>query len=347
MTYGQIAALCGSPRAARIVGGIAHFGPDDLPWQRVVMKDGGLARGFPGGLNGHKQALEADGVGVSADYKVNLQEILWWPPHPSSRAKRGDLSNERLLRRFAPRNDEGRLLVIVGPTASGKSDLAMELAEGFNGEIICSDSRTVYKGMDIGTAKPSKEDQAKIRHHLLDVVEPGESFNVADFKRLAEAVIEGISRRGKLPIMVGGTGLYIDSILFDYDFKTVRSHAEVNAGPLRDNTLVLGLGLNKELIQKRIEQRVKKMLKQGLIGEVEQIIKIYGSGSKALTGIGYRAFADFVQGHKSLDAAKADFVRGDKDLAKRQLTWFKANPHIRWLDEPSQASRLVTSFLSP
>lgn len=79
MTYGQIAALCGSPRAARIVGGIAHFGDPDLPWQRVVMKDGGLARGFPGGLEGHKVALEADGVVVSADYYINIEELLWRP----------------------------------------------------------------------------------------------------------------------------------------------------------------------------------------------------------------------------------------------------------------------------
>lgn len=110
------------------------------------------------------------------------------------------------------------LVVIVGPTASGKSALGMDVARRFNGEIICADSRTVYKGMDIGTAKPSKEDRADVRHHLLDVVEPGEQFTAADFKHLAMEAINDINSRGKLPILVGGTGLYIDAVLFDYEF---------------------------------------------------------------------------------------------------------------------------------
>ncbi len=108
------------------------------------------------------------------------------------------------------------LVVIVGPTASGKSAYAMQIAKKFNGEIICADSRTIYKGMDIGTAKPSKQDQAEVRHHLLDVVNPDQPFTVADFKRMALAVIKDIFSRGKLPIMVGGSGLYVDSVIFDY-----------------------------------------------------------------------------------------------------------------------------------
>lgn len=110
------------------------------------------------------------------------------------------------------------LVVIAGPTASGKSELAMKLAEHFNGEIICADSRTIYKGMDVGTAKPNKRDQEIITHHLLDVVEPGELFSVYDFQQQAKVAIEAIRSRNKLPIMVGGTGLYIDSVIFDYEF---------------------------------------------------------------------------------------------------------------------------------
>ncbi len=110
------------------------------------------------------------------------------------------------------------LLVIVGETGSGKSGLAMQLAQRFNGEIICADSRTVYKGMDIGTAKPSLTEQKQIPHLILDVVTPAEHFTAADFKRLAREAINNIQARGKLPIMVGGTGLYIDSVIFDYDF---------------------------------------------------------------------------------------------------------------------------------
>lgn len=113
------------------------------------------------------------------------------------------------------------LVAIVGPTASGKSDLAMRLAERFDGEIICADSRTVYKEMDIGTAKPSKDDQKKIRHHLVDIVEPNQEFSAARFQSLAQAAIADITRRGHLPIMVGGTGLYIDSVLFNYHFGAI------------------------------------------------------------------------------------------------------------------------------
>ncbi len=110
------------------------------------------------------------------------------------------------------------LIVIVGPTASGKSALAIELAEHFDGEIICSDSRTVYRGMDIGTAKPSAEDRARVPHWGLDLVEPDERFTAADFKEYAVKKIAEIRSRGRLPIMVGGTGLYVDGVIFDYKF---------------------------------------------------------------------------------------------------------------------------------
>ena len=110
------------------------------------------------------------------------------------------------------------IVVIVGPTASGKSRLAIDIAEHQNVEIICADSRTVYKGMDIGTAKPSAQDIKKVRHHLLDVVEPNQQFTAADFKKLANEAIVKIWERGNVPIVVGGTGLYIDALLFDYDF---------------------------------------------------------------------------------------------------------------------------------
>ena len=110
------------------------------------------------------------------------------------------------------------LIVIVGETASGKSALAMELAEKLGGELICADSWTVYRGFDIGTAKPTAEDQALVPHHLLDVADPSVGFSAAEFQRLAKQAIADIVVRGKLPIMVGGTGLYIDSVLYDYSF---------------------------------------------------------------------------------------------------------------------------------
>lgn len=111
-----------------------------------------------------------------------------------------------------------KLLAIVGPTASGKSELAMLIAKQFNGEIICADSRTIYKDMDIGTGKPSVEEQAEIPHWGLDLVKPGQVFSAAKFKNYAQAKIEEIHNRGRLPVLVGGTGLYIDGILFDFSF---------------------------------------------------------------------------------------------------------------------------------
>lgn len=113
---------------------------------------------------------------------------------------------------------EPPLVVVVGPTASGKSSLAMRLARQFNGEIICADSRTIYKYMDIGTAKPSTQDQAEIPHWGLDLVESGERFTAADFKHYAKQAIKTIRSKGKVPILVGGTGLYVDGVLFDYGF---------------------------------------------------------------------------------------------------------------------------------
>jgi len=110
------------------------------------------------------------------------------------------------------------LIVIVGPTASGKSGVAIELAEQLDGEIICADSRTIYTGMDIGTAKPSKADQARVPHWGLDIVTPGEPFSAADFQAYTVAKIAEIRARGRVPFLVGGTGLYVDSVIFDYQF---------------------------------------------------------------------------------------------------------------------------------
>jgi tRNA dimethylallyltransferase len=124
------------------------------------------------------------------------------------------------------RSDPAKLLIIVGETASGKTALALKLAQELNGEIICADSWTVRRSADIGTAKPSKEEQALVPHHLLDIVGPDEDFTAAVFKRLANQSILDISSRGKLPIMVGGTGLYIDGVIYDYGFLPAGDRAD-------------------------------------------------------------------------------------------------------------------------
>lgn len=122
---------------------------------------------------------------------------------------------------MAPSAQRPELLVIVGPTASGKSDLALKVAKQFDGEIIAADSRTIYIGMDVGTAKPSEEEQKLVPHWGLDLVEPGQAFSAYRFKKYAQSKIKDIQKRGKLPILVGGTGLYIDSVLFDFGFVDV------------------------------------------------------------------------------------------------------------------------------
>ena len=137
------------------------------------------------------------------------------------------------------------LIVILGQTASGKSALAMELAQRFNGEIIAADSRTIYKGMDIGTAKPSDADKSLVRHHLLDVVDPNQSFTVADFQKMAFAAIEDIVIRGKVPFLVGGSGLYIDSVIYNFSFRRVADSAE------REKLQVLPVDELQELLVER------------------------------------------------------------------------------------------------
>ncbi len=145
------------------------------------------------------------------------------------------------------------LIIVVGETASGKSALAMEVADKLNGEIICADSWTVRRGVNIGTAKPSQDERKRIRHHLLDVVEPDEDFTAAVFKNLANQAIIDISSRGKLPIMVGGTGLYVDGVVYDYGF--------LPAGDRTDR---------EELNQLSVDELLKRIKSQGIeLGDVD------------------------------------------------------------------------------
>jgi tRNA dimethylallyltransferase len=158
------------------------------------------------------------------------------------------------------------LVVIVGPTASGKTSAAIKLAKEANGEIICADSRTIYKGMDIGTAKPTLEEQAGVPHWGLDLVKPGDYFTAADFKQYAEAKITDIRARGRIPFLVGGTGLYIDAVLFDYQFGPAadserRAYLEMmSLGALRSYCLKNNIKLpendmNKRYVIRAIEQQ--------------------------------------------------------------------------------------------
>lgn len=159
------------------------------------------------------------------------------------------------------------LVVIVGETASGKSALALELAEKFNGEIICADSWTVRREVNIGTAKPSAEDRQRVKHHLLDAVDPCGDFTAAVFKRLAASAIEDISSRGKLPIMVGGTGLYIDSVIYDFGFLPEgnrKDRHELNSLSAEDlKRRAEAQGLSLEGIDVRNKRRLIRLLETG------------------------------------------------------------------------------------
>jgi tRNA dimethylallyltransferase len=247
------------------------------------------------------------------------------------------------------------LVVVVGPTASGKSAMGLELAKRFNGEIICADSRTIYKYMDIGTAKPSPADQAEVPHHLLDLTTPDQKFTVADFKTQALMAIEDISSRGKLPIMVGGTGLYVDSVLFDYQFSNPNSerddqnprHLKKSAAPrlnneIRNNTLVIGLEVDKGELKQRIIQRMAIMHKQGLAKEAEDLAKRYGWEAPGLLAIGYREW----QNHSDTQEVIEEQIRNTVKYAKRQMTWFRRNKSIHWLVDPSDAVDITTKFLN-
>ncbi len=249
------------------------------------------------------------------------------------------------------------LIVIVGPTASGKSDLAMMLAKRFNGEIICADSQTIYRGMDIGTAKPTKTDQALIPHHLLDIRNPDESYSVAQFQRDAQEAIADINTRGKLPIMVGGSGLYIDSVIYNYSFISDGQRDDVNPRhlakdvglkdkELRDDTLIIGIQRNPEELEARIVERIDRMVEAGLIDEVKNLVAKYGRDAVGLSNIRYQIFAEYLAGLISLDEAMQKFARNDMLLSKKQKTWFKRNKSIHWMNNREDAVAITTTFLN-
>jgi tRNA dimethylallyltransferase len=283
------------------------------------------------------------------------------------------------------------LLVIAGPTASGKSALALQIARDYNGEIICADSRTIYRGMDIGTAKPTPAEQAAVPHHLLDIAEPNQPYSAAEFKQAANVAIESIRHRQKLPILVGGTGLYLWSVIYDYRFPAGPSNAlrmELQQLPLAElvrrlrqvdperaavidlrnsrrviraletvgqphiaptalpaNSYIIGLNPGMKELEQHITTRTAGMLEAGLIEEVRGLLTRYDSVIGPLNTISYKETMEFLHGtitHRQLESLINLHTR---QLAKRQMTWFKRNPDIHWADTIKQAQSLAENFL--
>jgi len=267
------------------------------------------------------------------------------------------------------------LVVIVGPTASGKTTLAIEISEQFDGEIICADSRTVYKGTDIGTAKPTDGEKKRVPHWGLDLVNPGDYFSVADFKLYAQKKIEEIRSRGKIPFLVGGTGLYIDAILFDYKFgekadiskrrllnamtldqlhgycnknnillpenkqnkryvvRTIERNGIVNSkmsNPI-DNSIIVGITTEKTVLRTRIDSRIEQLFDNGVVDEAKKLGEKYGWDNEALKGNVYPLAHSYLLGDMTLSNMKIKLATIDWRLAKRQLTWLKRNPFIKWM----------------
>lgn len=232
-----------------------------------------------------------------------------------------------------------KTLIILGPTGSGKTGISVKLAKKINGEIISADSRAIYKGMDIGTAKPSLEEREGIPHYGLDLVEPNERFTVADWKTYAESKIKDIKARGKVPIIVGGTGLYIDALVFDYHFKgpTGQKIGDIEQKSCSDRTEIkgdftlIGIQWSTEELRERLRKRLDQMFSPDLYNETKKLVQKYGWGSQAMKSDIYEFAYKYIAGELTLKEAKEKCFYEDWHLAKRQLTWFKRNQDIIWL----------------
>ena len=232
----------------------------------------------------------------------------------------------------------GSVVVIVGPTASGKTGAAIEAAceierrLGRKAEIIAADSRTVYKYMDIGTAKPTMAERQGIVHHGFDLVEPGERWTVADWKAYAERKIIEIRERGNVPIVCGGTGLYVDALVYNYQFdRSGEQKSCADREEMENGYEVIGIRWEAEELRNRIVQRLDKMFVQDLFDEVNFLVQKYGWENQAMKSDVYEYAWRYMQGELSLDEAKKLCFYEDWHLAKRQMTWFKRNKNIKWM----------------
>ena len=286
------------------------------------------------------------------------------------------------------------LIVLTGPTAAGKTSLSISLAKAVNGEIISADSMQVYKGMDIGSAKIRKEEMQGVTHYLVDVLEPEDEFHIVKFQEMAKAAMKKIYAKGKIPILVGGTGFYIQAVTRDIDFTQAEQetsyreelerlakekgadylHEELrkvdpksaqnihannvkrviralefyhqNKTPISEHNeeqkqqvspyelAYFVLSAPRNILYERIDKRVDKMLEEGLLEEV-RTLKERGChrGMVSMQGIGYKEILAYLDGEYPLEEAVRILKRDTRHFAKRQLTWFKREQDVIWLDK--------------
>ncbi len=286
------------------------------------------------------------------------------------------------------------LVILTGPTAVGKTALSIALAKEIDGEIISADSMQVYRGMNIGSAKIMPEEMQGVKHHLIDILEPVQEFNVVLFKKLADEAIRDICGRGKIPILAGGTGFYIQAVLYDIDFTendedtTFRLSLEKIAREQGNDVLYerlrevdpkscesihannrkrviralefyektgqpisahneqerkkespysfayFVLNEDRDKLYRKIEERVDHMLAQGLVEEVRQLAKAGCSKDMvSMQGLGYKEILDYLDGEIPFEEAVYRIKRDTRHFAKRQLTWFRRERDILWIDK--------------
>ena len=292
---------------------------------------------------------------------------------------------------------KGKLVAIVGTTASGKSSLGIDLAKHYNGEIISADSRQVYRHLDLGTGKVTKEEMAEVKHHLIDILDLNQPFSVAHFQKLAYEAIDDVLKRGHLPFLVGGTGLYSRAVVEGYNLSDVPPDIEKrkmlegldrdelclrleklgekvsddeptrrlirrleklekgvkseNLSHPRYDVLQLGLTFDREELYSRIGIRLDQRIKEGMIDEVREVVKL-GATPEFLEGLGleYRLTYRYITGkYKNFEEYREDLFKQIRHFAKRQMTWFRKEKNIVWLDSKGdylkEAISLIDDFL--
>ena len=299
-----------------------------------------------------------------------------------------------------------KVIVIVGPTASGKTALSIEIAKKIDGEIISADSMQIYRDMNIGTAKVTKEEMQGIKHYLIDVVSPEERYTVSDFKQAAEKAIEEILNKGKTPIIVGGTGLYVDSLIYGIEYQDMQFDekyreelmqiAETEKGlkslfeqacKIDNNAMkkissndkkriirvleifkatgktkteleiisrrngvkydykVFGILMEREKLYNRINRRVDIMIEQGLIKEVQELCEKYKNFPTAMQGLGYKEVVQYFNNILTKEEMIEKIKQESRRYAKRQMTWFRKNQDILWLDSEKDLQNNISIIL--